>query len=50
MQIWIGGTIKMIEIGVNTDSSFYSNPITKDRNFENFFTGKFRARVENIKY
>lgn len=36
--------------GVNTDDSFYSNPTTKDRNFENFFTGKFRARVENIKY
>ena len=36
--------------GVNTDYSCYSNPITKDRNFENFFTGKFRARVENIKY
>ena len=37
-------------ISVNTDYSCYSNPITKDRNFENFFTGKFRARVENIKY
>lgn len=36
--------------GVNTDGSFYSNPITKDRHFENYFTGKFRARVENIKY
>lgn len=39
-----------IGVNVNTDYSYYSNPITKDRNFENFFTGKFRARVENIKY
>ena len=51
MQIWIGGMIKMTAcISVNTDYSCYSTPITKDRNFENFFTGKFRARVENIKY
>ena len=39
-----------IGVNVNTDYSCYSTPITKDRNFENFFTGKFRARVENIKY
>ena len=39
-----------VGVNVNTDDFCYSNPITKDRNFENFFTGKFRARVENIKY
>ena len=50
MQIWTGGTIKMIEIGVNTDYSFYSNPITKDRHFENYFTGKFRSKIDNLPF
>lgn len=36
--------------GVNTDSSFYSNPITKDRNFENYFTGKFRTKIDNLPF
>ena len=50
MQIWIGGMIKMIEIGVNTDYSFYSNPTTKDRHFENYFTGKFRSEIDNLPF
>ena len=36
--------------GVNTDSSFYSNPITKDRNLENFFTEKFRDGIDNLPF
>ena len=36
--------------GVNTDSSFYSNPITKDRNLENFFTEKFRTGIDNLPF
>ena len=36
--------------GVNTDSSFYSTPITKDRNFENYFTGKFRSKIDNLPF
>ena len=36
--------------GVNTDYSFYSNPITKDRNFENYFTGKFRTKIDNLPF
>ena len=36
--------------GVNTDSSFYSNPITKDRNFEKYFTGKFRTQIDNLPF
>lgn len=36
--------------GVNTDNSFYSNPITKDRNLENFFTEKFRAGIDNLPF
>lgn len=36
--------------GVNTDSSFYSNPITKDRHLENFFTEKFRAGIDNLPF
>ena len=36
--------------GVNTDSSFYSNPTTKDRNFENYFTGKFRSKIDNLPF
>lgn len=36
--------------GVNTDSSFYSNPITKDRKLENFFTEKFRAGIDNLPF
>ena len=50
MQIWTGGTIKMIEIGVNTDYSFYSNPTTKDRNFERCFTGRFRSEIDNLPF
>lgn len=50
MQIWTGGMIKMIEIGVNTDYSFYSNPTTKDRHFENYFTGKFRSEIDNLPF
>ena len=42
--------IKMIEIGVNTDYSCYSDPITKDRNFENYFTGKFRTKIDNLPF
>ena len=36
--------------GVNTDNSFYSNPTTKDRNFENYFTGKFRTKIDNLPF
>lgn len=36
--------------GVNTDSSFYSTPITKDRNFEKFFTEKFRTKIDNLPF
>ena len=36
--------------GVNTDDSFYSNPITKDRHFENYFTGKFRTEIDNLPF
>ena len=36
--------------GVNTDSSFYSNQITKDRHLENFFTEKFRAKIDNLPF
>ena len=36
--------------GVNTDNSFYSNPTTKDRNFENYFTGKFRTEIDNLPF
>ena len=36
--------------GVNTDNSFYSNPSTKDRNFEKFFTGKFRTKIDNLPF
>ena len=40
----------MIEIGVNTDYSFYSNPTTKDRNFERCFTGIFRSEIDNLPF
>ena len=50
MQIWIGGMIKMIEIGVNTDYSFYSNPKTRDHNFERCFTGRFRSEIDNLPF
>ena len=36
--------------GVNTDNSFYSNPTTKDRNFERCFTGKFRSEIDNLPF
>ena len=36
--------------GVNTDNSFYSNPTTKDRNFEKFFTEKFRTKIDNLPF
>lgn len=36
--------------GVNTDDSFYSNPTTKDRNFEKYFTGKFRTQIDNLPF
>ena len=36
--------------GVNTDYSCYSDPITKDRNFEKFFTGKFRTKIDNLPF
>ena len=36
--------------GVNTDSSFYSNPITKDRHLEKFFTEKFRTEIDNLPF
>ena len=36
--------------GVNTDYSFYSNPTTKDRHFENYFTGKFRTEIDNLPF
>ena len=36
--------------GVNTDNSFYSNPTTKDRNFGNFFTEKFRTKIDNLPF
>ena len=36
--------------GVNTDYSCYSDPITKDRNFEKFFTEKFRTKIDNLPF
>lgn len=36
--------------GVKTDSAFYSNSTTKDRNFENYFTGKFRSEIDNLPF
>ena len=36
--------------GVNTDYSCYSNEITKDRNFEKFFTEKFRTKIDNLPF
>ena len=36
--------------GVNTDNSFYSNPTTKDRNFEKFFTENFRTKIDNLPF
>ena len=36
--------------GVNTDNSFYSNPITKDRHFEKYFTGKIRTEIDNLPF
>ena len=36
--------------GVNTDYSCYSNQITKDCNFENYFTGKFRSKIDNLPF
>ena len=36
--------------GVNTDDFCYSNPITKDRNFEKFFTEKFRTKIDNLPF
>ena len=50
MQIWIGGTIKMIEIGVNTDYSCYSTPKTRDYLFDKFFTEKFRSKIDNLPF
>ena len=50
MQIWIGGMIKMIEIGVNTDYSCYSSPKTRDHNFERCFTGRFRSEIDNLPF
>ena len=50
MQIWIGGMIKMIEIGVNTDYSCYSNPKIRDHNFERCFTGRFRSEIDNLPF
>lgn len=48
--IWTGGTIKMIEIGVNTDYSCYSKPETRDHNFERFFTERFRTGIDNLPF
>ena len=50
MQIWTGGMIKMIEIGVNTDYSCYSKPKTRDHNFERCFTGRFRSEIDNLPF
>ena len=50
MQIWTGGMIKMIEIGVNTDCSCYSKPKTRDHNFERCFTGRFRSEIDNLPF
>ena len=50
MQIWTGGMIKMIEIGVNTDYSCYSNPKIRDHNFERCFTGRFRSEIDNLPF
>lgn len=36
--------------GVNTDDSFYSTPTTKDRNFENYFTGEIRTKIDNLPF
>ena len=42
--------IKMIEIGVNTDYSCYSNPKIRDHNFERCFTGRFRSEIDNLPF
>ena len=39
-----------VGVNVNTDDFCYSNPITKDRNFENYFTGKFRTKIDNLPF
>lgn len=39
-----------IGVNVNTDDFCYSNSITKDRNFENYFTGKFRTEIDNLPF
>ena len=36
--------------GVNADNSFYSNPTTKDRNFERCFTERFRTGIDNLPF
>ena len=40
----------MIEIGVNADYSCYSNPKTRDHNFERCFTGRFRSGIDNLPF
>ena len=39
-----------VGVNVNTDDFCYSNPITKDRNFEKFFTEKFRTKIDNLPF
>ena len=36
--------------GVNTDYSCYSNPKTRDHNFERCFTGRFRSEIDNLPF
>ena len=36
--------------GVNTDYSFYSQPKTRDHNFERCFTGRFRSEIDNLPF
>ena len=39
-----------VGVNVNTDDFCYSNPITKDRNFEKFFTENFRTKIDNLPF
>ena len=39
-----------VGVNVNTDDFCYSNPTTKDRNFEKFFTEKFRTKIDNLPF
>ena len=51
MQIWIG-RIKMSAfiIDVKPDNLLCANPAKKDRNFENYFTGEIRTKIDNLPF